>query len=91
MSKSNTFNFFALVLSLALPLALPAVSHGAGTTGAALAVYNSGRALVEETRSVTLPKGPARVVFKDVPATLEPGSVRASAPGMRVLGLEYAS
>ena len=91
MSKSKAFIFTALILYLVLTLAAPVVSHGAGTTGAALAVYNSGRALVEETRSVTLPKGPARVVFKDVPVTLEPATVRASAPGMRVLGLEYAS
>lgn len=91
MLKSKAFTVFALILPLVLTLAAPAVSHGAGATGAALAVYNSGRALVEETRTVTLPKGPARVVFKDVPATLEPASVRAFAPGMRVLGLEYAS
>ncbi|WP_231116997.1 DUF4139 domain-containing protein [Pseudodesulfovibrio alkaliphilus] len=73
----------------ALLLLLPVQGRAAGTTGASLAVYNSGRALVEESRSVVLPKGAARVVFKDVPATLEPTSVRASAQGMRVVGLEY--
>ncbi|MFH1913829.1 MAG: DUF4139 domain-containing protein [Pseudomonadota bacterium] len=80
-----------LILIAALLLLLPGQGRAAGTTGASLAVYNSGRALVEESRSVTLPKGAARVVFKDVPATLEPTSVRASAPGMRVVGLEYAA
>lgn len=80
-----------LILIAALLLLLPGQARAAGTAGASLAVYNSGRALVEESRSVTLPKGAARVVFKDVPATLEPTSVRASAQGMRVVGLEYAS
>ncbi|MEF2229768.1 MAG: DUF4140 domain-containing protein, partial [Pseudodesulfovibrio sp.] len=54
-----------------------------------MTVYNSGRALVGETRSVTLPKGPAEVVFKNIPDTLDPASVGASAQGMTVTGLEY--
>jgi hypothetical protein len=86
MLKSLVFVCSLLVVSL-----VSALPGGAGTTGASLAVYNSGRVLVDETRTVTLPKGPARVVFKDMPTTLDPTSVRASSPGMRVLGLEYSS
>lgn len=85
----------AVILLFAMLLLLPAgagaAEAAAGTTGASLVVYNSGRALVEESRAVVLPRGAARVVFKNVPATMEPTSVRAAAPGMRVLGLEYAA
>ncbi|BDQ33642.1 DUF4139 domain-containing protein [Pseudodesulfovibrio portus] len=80
--------FPALVLASLLLLA-PAVSS-AGATGAFVAVYNSGRAQVRETRAVTLPAGPAVVVFTDVPATLDATSIRAVAPGMGVEGIEYS-
>ncbi|WP_319541998.1 DUF4139 domain-containing protein [uncultured Pseudodesulfovibrio sp.] len=59
-------------------------------SGAFVAVYNSGRALVRETRVVTLPQGPAAVVFTDIPASLEPASVRAVADGMTVKDVEYS-
>ncbi|WP_239057757.1 DUF4139 domain-containing protein [Pseudodesulfovibrio sp. JC047] len=55
-----------------------------------LAVYNSGQALVRDTRVVTLPAGPAAVVFSDIPNTVEPTSVRAAADGMTVLDVEYS-
>jgi Uncharacterized conserved protein len=87
MNKSVWLFVFLTVCSLILP----ARANAAGTTGASLAVYNSGRALVEETRAVTLPKGPAKVVFKDVPGTMDPTSVRAWAPGMQVMSIEYSS
>ncbi|WP_419786932.1 DUF4139 domain-containing protein [Pseudodesulfovibrio sp.] len=61
-----------------------------GVEGASVAVYNSGRALVSESRTVSLPKGPARVVFKNIPDTLDPTSVSAEAEGMAVTGLEYS-
>jgi hypothetical protein len=80
--------FPALVL-VSLLLLAPAVSS-AGATGAFVAVYNSGRAQVRETRAVTLPAGPAVVVFTDVPATLDATSIRAVAPGMGVEGIEYS-
>lgn len=79
--------FPAILLLLALTLA-PAPSL-AGGGNAFVAVYNSGRALVRETRAVNLPEGPAAVVFTDVPATLDATSIRAVAPGMRVNAIEY--
>lgn len=68
---------------------LPALAY-AGGTGAFVAVYNSGRAQVRETRVVTLPNGPAAVVFTDVPKTLDPTSIRANAPGMLVQDIQYS-
>ena len=59
-------------------------------SGAFIAVYNSGRAQVAETRVVTLPEGPAAVIFNDIPATLDSTSVRASAPDMAVQDIQYA-
>ncbi len=58
-------------------------------SGASLAIYNSGRALVKENRSVTLPDGLASVVLKDIPKTIDATSVRVSAQGMRVSDLQY--
>jgi len=62
----------------------------ASVKNASVTVYNSGRALVKEARSVTLPKGLASVVIKDVPSTLDPTSVRATAKGMAVYDLQYS-
>lgn len=80
--------FSAVVFALILTL-VPSASF-AGGNGAFVAVYNSGRAQVRETRAVTLPAGPAVVVFTDVPATLDATSIRAVAPGMAVEGIEYS-
>ena len=87
----NCLKYFVILPLFLLAASLtPTPSTAAGVKGASLTVYNSGRALVNETRSVTLPKGPASVVFKNIPATLDPTSVRASAKGMTVAGLEYS-
>lgn len=77
---------FALII-LALTVSIPAY---AGGKGAVIAVYNSGRALVKEVRVVTLPKGLASVVIKDIPSTLDPTSVRVMARDMTVYDLEYS-
>lgn len=79
---------FALSSLLALTLALPA--HAGSVEGADLTIYNSGRALVKEARSVTLPKGLASVVFKDMPVTLDPTSVRASGKDITVQDLQFS-
>ncbi len=80
--------YFAFPLLFVLFVSTPSVA--AGVKGASVTIYNSGRALVSEMRSVSLPKGPASVVFKNIPATLDPTSVRAFAQGMTVTGLEYS-
>ncbi|QGY38792.1 DUF4139 domain-containing protein [Pseudodesulfovibrio cashew] len=86
---------YCCVLSvLALPLlllsAMTSASLAADIKGADLAVYNSGQALVKETRSVNLPAGLASIIFKDVPGTLDPTSVHAAAEGMTVRELQYS-
>lgn len=82
------FPILSTLLILALLVAAPAAL--AGGKGAFIAVYNSGRALVKETRVVTLPKGLASVVIKDMPATLDPTSVRVSARNLTVYDLQYS-
>ncbi|QJB56688.1 DUF4139 domain-containing protein [Pseudodesulfovibrio sp. zrk46] len=77
------------LLALTLLLCVP-YSHAATVKGASVTVYNSGRALVKESRSVTLPQGMASVIFKDVPQSMDPTSVHASAKDMKVLGLQYS-
>lgn len=64
-------------------------AKAAAVKGAAVTVYNSGDALVRESRSVTLPAGLASVVFKDVPGTLDPTSVHAAAENMVSRDVQY--
>jgi hypothetical protein len=78
-----TFLSIALLSSLSFALA-------DGIKGASLTVYNTGQALVKETRSVNLPKGLAGVVFKDVPVTMDPTSVHAIAKDMTVQDVQYS-
>ena len=86
----NQLKFHTLLLAILFAsFGLPYPCAASGVSGASVTVYNSGRALVSEYRSVTLPKGPAEVVFKNIPDTLDPTSVAASARGMTVHGLEY--
>ncbi|WP_319470985.1 DUF4139 domain-containing protein [uncultured Pseudodesulfovibrio sp.] len=83
--KSRALSLLTLLFALCFSLPVFAGS----VSGASVTVYNSGRALVKETRSATLPQGMASVVFKNIPATIDPTSVRASAKGMQVLGVQY--
>ncbi len=87
MNRLKSQALFLLTLLFALCFSLPALAGA--VSGASVTVYNSGRALVKETRSATLPQGMASVVFKNIPATIDPTSVRASAKGMQVLGVQY--
>lgn len=88
MNRLKSHILLSLITLMACAVSTP--SFAGSIKGASLAVYNSGRALVKEFRTVTLPKGMASVVFKDVPSSLDPTSVRASAKGMTVLDLEYS-
>lgn len=81
---------YSFPISLLLVLMLMPSLSMAGGSGAFLAVYNSGRAQVRETRVVTLPDGPAAIVFTDVPVTLDPATIRAVAPGMTVRDIQYS-
>jgi len=88
MNRLKSYALFSLSTLVLLLFAAPALAGSA--KGASLTVYNSGRALVKETRTVNLPKGLASVVFKDVPRTMDPTSVHASAKGMKVFDLQYS-
>ncbi|EGB14795.1 hypothetical protein DND132_1588 [Pseudodesulfovibrio mercurii] len=75
---------------LAFLLLFAPLAGTAQAAGSVLAVYNSGRAQVTESRVVTLPEGAAAVVFTDIPATIDPSSIRATAPDMTVDDVQYA-
>lgn len=52
------------------------VSTAAGRTGLRLTVYSSGLALVRERRRVVLPAGDVILRYEDIPASIQPDSVR---------------
>lgn len=54
-------------------------------TGLAVTVYAEGRALVQDRRRVTLPKGACSVAFEDVPEGIEPSSVKFAWDGAGAL------
>lgn len=87
----NRLNWLSiLVLIFLLSLVCASYAFAADVKGASVTVYNSGRALVKEARSVNLPAGLASVVFRDVPATMDPTSVHASAEDMTVREIQYS-
>jgi len=86
----NFTRFRVLLILLLISLISSSQVFAAGIKRASLTVYNSGQALVKETRSVNLPQGLAGVVFKDVPETIDPTSVHAEAKDMGVLDLQYS-
>ncbi len=86
----NRLKFHALFVFISLALILSPSSAQAAGSGAFIAIYNSGRALVKEVRVVTLPKGLASVVIKDIPSTIDPTSVRVMARDMIVYDLQYS-
>lgn len=55
----------------------------------ALTVYNVGRALVRDTRTVNLPKGTVKLEFRDIAAQVIPETVALETTGVRVLEQNY--
>lgn len=83
--KSNAFSF--LLLAVTVTFATTAL---AGTTkNGDVVIYNSGQAQISESRTVTLPRGPANVVVRDIPTSIDASTIMASARNMDVLGMEY--
>ena len=83
-----------LILTTALPA--PAWQGSAGDEGnksIELTVYNENLALVKETRPITLTLGLNQIRYADVPAMIDPTSVRfasrTSPAGTRVLEQNY--
>lgn len=62
--------------------AAPVVASDAGARRTLdLTIYNQDLALVRETRDLDLPKGLVRIEFRDVPAGIDPTSLRVEAGG----------
>ncbi|WP_272699354.1 DUF4139 domain-containing protein [Desulfovibrio sp. Fe33] len=86
----NRPNFpFALLLAVAFFFSA-FLSGAAQAAGSVVAIYNNGQAQVTESRMVTLPEGAAAVVFSDIPETLDPSTIRATAPDMAVEDVQYS-
>jgi hypothetical protein len=82
---------FSLALLLAFAFFFTAFNSGAAqAAGSVVAIYNTGQAQVTESRVVTLPEGAAAVVFTDIPETVDPSSIRATAPDMKVEDIQYS-
>ena len=86
----NQLKFYTILVFSLIGLLAGATDVKAVGSGAVVVVYNSGRALVRDVRVVTLPKGLASVVIRDVPATLDPTSVRIMARELTVYDLQYS-
>lgn len=78
------------LLCTALLFLLAPLAGSVSAAGGVLAIYNSGQALVSETRVVTLPEGAAAIVFTEIPKTIDGSSIRATAPDMTVDDIEYS-
>ncbi len=80
------------LLSLFL-LAAPAAAFADSAKSLTVTVYNGGRALVNEVRSMDLPEGQARVEFQDVAQTIEAPSLQVkslTAPdAFKVMDMNY--
>ena len=67
-----------------LCLCLHAPVRAADGQNSEVAIYNSGRVHVQETRSIVFPESSGRVTVTDLPGTLVPSSFRLAAPGVGV-------
>ncbi len=86
-------NSLKFILFFYLSLILPVSAAGAATKSLTVTIYNNDRALVNEIRSMELPKGQDRVEFLGVPQTIEPQSLQVrsitSPKNFRVLDMNY--
>ena len=84
MDTSKRAAFVALILGAALPL--PLAAQPASAQGdVSLTIYNNDLALVQDTRSVTLPIGRTRQEFPDVSAAIRPETVTLSGTGAGII------
>ncbi|NCO69789.1 MAG: DUF4139 domain-containing protein, partial [Acidobacteria bacterium] len=65
------------------------VSRAGAGRQLSLTVYNVGRALVRDARSVTLPEGRVALEFRDIAAKVLPETVAIEAAGVQVLEQNY--
>lgn len=78
-----------LVLSTSLLADTTITSSAADRSSLNITVYNSNRALIEETRTLKLPKGEATLRFSDVSSQIQPQTLIISAKGVRILEQNY--
>jgi hypothetical protein len=81
------------ILTILFVLAAAPAAYAGQTVSLDLAVYNQGRALITEVRSMDLGAGRSRVEFMGVPETVEPESLQVTsltAPDrLKVLDMNY--
>lgn len=65
------------------------VSQAEAGQDLSLTVYNVGRALVRDSRTVNLPKGEVKLEFRDIAARVIPETVALETTGVRVLEQNY--
>ena len=80
---------------VAIPAAVHAQAIGTADPGksaqgdVAVTIYSSGTALIQDTRSLTLPRGVSRQEFADVADGIRPATVRLSAAGTTIVEQNY--
>ncbi|WP_279388665.1 DUF4139 domain-containing protein [Pseudodesulfovibrio tunisiensis] len=77
------------VLFLVLILCGTCFPAFASDSGASLTVYNGGRALVHEVRTLKMARGVGEVVIPGMPRGIDPDSVLISGRDLSVLDMEY--
>ena len=86
----GAFLVAAATVAAAAPAPPATVSDASGRRGLDLTVYNQDLALVRETRDLDLPDGLVRIEFRDVPAKIDPTSLRVEADhGFTLLEQNY--
>jgi hypothetical protein len=68
-----------------VPVLVATTATAADNTRVALTIYNNDLALVQETRSLDLAAGRAKLEFKDVSASIRPETVSLTAPGISIV------
>lgn len=92
--RMMTPRLFRCAAALLLAAALPAPAEVASAPqGVTIAVYDAGYALVTESRRVNLSKGDNEILFRQLPATLDPATVSLAPLGsggdLRLLDVRF--
>jgi hypothetical protein len=75
---------FGLAVSAAL-LSTTALAEPTAQGDVAITIYNSGIALVQDARTLTVPQGRSKQEFPDVSAQIRPETVTLSGPGLAIV------
>lgn len=72
---SSGFFFLSITLAILFAVMIPTAAQGQ-TESVTVTVYNQNRALINEIRTLTIPKGRQVVEFRDVAETIDPTSLQ---------------